>query len=832
MERPHRAGGPVGAGCPQRAGRSTGQKINYDKQRLPQMTRAIKSADESQTEAEILTGEGAGAVFSELLAHAYRGGPWGAYWYKVRDSEGDKETTAWFPTHKPLKVRSNLQHCYFNVHPRGANLGYSKRGKDEDVVAVNLLYADFDAKDWAGGKPAILAHLDQLRAEGFPYPTTLVDSGGGVHAYWWLEDTFHIKTDEDRERIKAIQQALVHEVNADTSVHDLARVLRIPGTKNHKYDPPAPVGIFDHNPKRLYQLSEFEELTAEKRAELATPPPNPTPAQPSTLSLSDAELIDKAMNHHKHGHEFRALWAGDTSKYGGDQHRADAALCRKLAWLTGKDSHRMDVLFRASGLMRPKWDERRGQGTYGSRTIERAIPKVKGSYDLDYKDPQRVDAQDALQGLPMKTPHGSAPGAAASTSSGAGPGAAGSAQPGRKHYAPKQPQTNDYFKALDGLGYVFHMNQCDDSIEVNGEQLSDGLEAEIQNQMRDIGYTNKTRVLDAIVAYARQQSRHPVKDYFSGLTWDGMDWIRKLSDYGTDKHTLITYADGSKERVFHIGLKRWLIGAVAKVFETGVLGGQNIMLVLDGGQDLGKSTFVHWLGSPIPAMFYEGPIRPDDKEHLRYLAIKWVWEVAELGSTTRKADRESLKDFLTKSSVTFRVPYGKHPIQKPALASFIGTINNEAGFLTDTTGNRRFFTVGLTSLDWAYLKTIPVDQLWAQAYALYKAGEPWRLLPEENRKRNEINQGFEVEDPVESWILEYFDINPNKVNDPNWSTPSSEVASELSSRGYSDSTTRISMQVANTLARLGLQRDDSKRPRVWLGIRKKPIINGIPTSWP
>ncbi len=92
--------------------------------------------------------------------------------------------------------------------------------------------------------------------------------------------------------------------------------------------------------------------------------PSVTPA----LRLSDAALLEKAFNA-KSGSRFMKLWCGDTADYDGDHSRADAALCRMLAFWTGGDRERIDHLFRMSGLMREKWDRRTGQETYGARTI-------------------------------------------------------------------------------------------------------------------------------------------------------------------------------------------------------------------------------------------------------------------------------------------------------------------------------------------------------------------------------------------------------------------------------------------------------------------------------
>jgi putative DNA primase/helicase len=106
----------------------------------------------------------------------------------------------------------------------------------------------------------------------------------------------------------------------------------------------------------------------------------PSPVAPSTLD--DAELLRKAMSA-ANGAKFSALWRGDTSDQGGDASRADAALCSMLAFWTGRDVARMDRLFRSSGLMRPKWDERhRADGaTYGAITLEKAGALGGETYD-------------------------------------------------------------------------------------------------------------------------------------------------------------------------------------------------------------------------------------------------------------------------------------------------------------------------------------------------------------------------------------------------------------------------------------------------------------------
>src|SRR5205823_3249213 len=95
--------------------------------------------------------------------------------------------------------------------------------------------------------------------------------------------------------------------------------------------------------------------------------------------LSPEAVIQKAMSAQS-GDRFARLWSGDTSGHGGDHSSADLALCRHLAFWTGGDHSTMDSLFRQSGLIRPKWDKRCGSGTYGARTINKAISGTREFY--------------------------------------------------------------------------------------------------------------------------------------------------------------------------------------------------------------------------------------------------------------------------------------------------------------------------------------------------------------------------------------------------------------------------------------------------------------------
>lgn len=372
-----------------------------------------------------------------------------------------------------------------------------------------------------------------------------------------------------------------------------------------------------------------------------------------------------------------------------------------------------------------------------------------------------------------------------------------------------------YIEIMEGLGYNFSMSDLDDRIHVNADPITDVIAETIKTDMRDRGHIHTNVIESAWIAEAGKNKFHIVKDYLNTLVWDKQEHIAALSMKFDDK-----------DNAFSVLFRRWMIGAVAKCFEAA----QNPMLVLDGVQNLGKSYFSRWLCSPLPAMYIEAPINPDNKDDQLRLANKWIWEAGELGSTIRRADRESLKRFLTIEQVTVRPPYHHYDIVKPALASFIGTINNDGGFLDDPTGSRRFLSLSLTAIDWSYTD-IDINQLWAEAMNAYRAGEPWQLEREEQTLSQEINKRYEVQDPLEDMILDLFKIDPEKTEDDKWWVSTLDILEVLHTHGWRLRTPRgEAMALSSTLQKLGVVKPANKiiippsdeQVRGYMGIQKKP----------
>ncbi len=110
---------------------------------------------------------------------------------------------------------------YFGVCPR-----VRPQGDKASVTHAPGLWVDVDFKRFDDGEAGALRTLAD-----FPLrPTWLVATGGGYHVYWQLRQA--VKADAAFEaRLKSIVRAL----NADPAATDRSRVLRIPGTFNHKY---------------------------------------------------------------------------------------------------------------------------------------------------------------------------------------------------------------------------------------------------------------------------------------------------------------------------------------------------------------------------------------------------------------------------------------------------------------------------------------------------------------------------------------------------------------------------------------------------------------------
>lgn len=131
-----------------------------------------------------------------------------------------------------------------------------RHGGRDAVQRSHMLWVDCD------GKSAV----DALRAFD-PAPSIVIASGSGTncHAYWSLTEPLA------RDELERGNRRLAHAVGADPASADAARILRVPGTKNFKHEPPTRVDALRLDVDRRHSAADVIGA-------LAGPP---TPAAPS-----------------------------------------------------------------------------------------------------------------------------------------------------------------------------------------------------------------------------------------------------------------------------------------------------------------------------------------------------------------------------------------------------------------------------------------------------------------------------------------------------------------------------------------------------------------------
>lgn len=250
-----------------------------------------------------------------FLSALWQGGQYAYYW------TAPAKVSYWFQVSKIPQCPNGGQNVYFGVNPVNQIPAKNAQGEPKPPQAVrsqnayisvlNCLFCEFDFKDF-GNTDAIMAHVKKL-----PLPSLCTFSGGGYHFYYLLKETFSINTDADRERARAAQANWVEFTGGDKQSKDLARVLRVPGTRNYKpqYAPKFPtVTIVKADYSLRYDLSYLEDLSRPAAVESSPLPPLPEiKPKPDDVSYyrqralnTAVQMIRDAVDGERHGARLRA----------------------------------------------------------------------------------------------------------------------------------------------------------------------------------------------------------------------------------------------------------------------------------------------------------------------------------------------------------------------------------------------------------------------------------------------------------------------------------------------------------------------------------------------
>ncbi|MFZ2955424.1 MAG: DUF927 domain-containing protein [Candidatus Ozemobacteraceae bacterium] len=188
-----------------------------------------------------------------------------------------KAVTFFLPA-EAWKITQHAEKChkvniYFGVGTRDIDVVRRNNpkgtGKSDSVIYIPGFWADIDigtaGHSAEGYAPTNEIAAEVLREIGIP-PTIIVDTGGGLHVYFKLIDGITITCEEER---RSAQQYLkrFHAYIASVfakfgfkidDVSDLPRILRVPGSFNHKRGVPELVEILYINPDNMASLHDWD----------------------------------------------------------------------------------------------------------------------------------------------------------------------------------------------------------------------------------------------------------------------------------------------------------------------------------------------------------------------------------------------------------------------------------------------------------------------------------------------------------------------------------------------------------------------------------------------
>lgn len=259
------------------------------------------------------------------------------------------------------------------------------------------------------------------------------------------------------------------------------------------------------------------------------------------------------------------------------------------------------------------------------------------------------------------------------------------------------------------------------------------------------------QLMSLIGVIADKNQFNPVAEWILSKPWDGVD--RLTSFYAT-----LVQRVGFPEELKQALMYRWLLSAVAAVLKPSGFKARGV-LTLQGPQSIGKTS---WISALVPdAILREGVLKLDhhldagNKDSIITAVCHWIVEIGELDSSFKK-DIARLKGFLTGDRDKVRRPYGRTDSEYPRRTVFCATVN-EHDFLVDSTGNSRWWTIPVTSIN--YQHGIDMQQLFAQLAVEFEKGEQWWLTREEEQLLELHNKEHRNVSAIRERILEALDLD-------------------------------------------------------------------------
>lgn len=288
---------------------------------------------------------------------------------------------------------------------------------------------------------------------------------------------------------------------------------------------------------------------------------------------------------------------------------------------------------------------------------------------------------------------------------------------------------DNFLKIIEGdpkfSGLKFNLLTYSPEQERDGvtEKWTDADDAEARRYIEKAYHIHSVQKCDdAFRIVFKRNEYHPVRDLVDGLVWDGKPRICDFLHRWT-KCENTPYTQEVSRLIFAGGIHR-LYNPGCKFDDMPVLIGTK--------QGEGKSTLVRWLA--MRDEYFTEVNEVEGEQAMYALEGAWICEVSELLALTRAKEVEAVKSFLTRMNDRRKIPYDRRVSDHLRQCIFIGT-TNKLQFLSDKTGNRRFYPVvvrqiGYDLFDHEQECREYIKQCWAEAKTLYDAG---KIPPYANR---------------------------------------------------------------------------------------------------
>lgn len=263
---------------------------------------------------------------------------------------------------------------------------------------------------------------------------------------------------------------------------------------------------------------------------------------------------------------------------------------------------------------------------------------------------------------------------------------------------------------------------------------------------------------------------HPLREYLETLKWDKKNHIKALAAcLKLDPDPELYIAGQSQAEMFPVILKRFLINSVAIMMNKPGAGNGHVMLILEGGQNKGKTTYLNYFMPPKlrDQYSYTGHIIPkmSDPTASNMLVERWWVHIDDQMHSFKTEEIEAVKALLTSDNVPDRKRYAISTKNELRTASFVASVNGRDIF-TDNE-NRRYVVFCMDNnqefaVDREALLKIDINQVWAQAFAALKANESYLYTTEERLFIKGKNLQFKKTSQEEEAILACFEkASPN-----------------------------------------------------------------------